>query len=57
MPHIVGAPLPEQAYSSAPERLRNNFIIASALANVGFWIILGFLSGYLLRKTEIRSNG
>lgn len=52
MPHVVGAPLPQQAYSSAPEQLRHDFIVASALANAGFWIILGALSGYLLRKTE-----
>ena len=52
VPHITGAPLPEQAYSSAPEQLRHDFIVASALANAGFWIILGLLSGYLLRKTE-----
>ncbi len=52
IPHIYGAPLPEQAYSSAPVQLRHNFVVASALANAAFWIMLGFLSGYLLRKTE-----
>lgn len=52
LPHVVGAPLPDQAYSSAPEQLRQDFIVASALANAGFWIILGLLSGYLLRKTD-----
>jgi cobalt transporter subunit CbtA len=57
MPHIVGAPLPEQPYSAAPQQLRNSFIIASALANIGFWISLGFLSGYLLRSTETGRNG
>jgi len=52
MPHVIGAPLPSQAYSAAPEQLRSEFIIATALANAGFWIILGALSGYLLRKTK-----
>ncbi len=51
MPHVVGAPLPEQSYSLAPEQLRYNFISASAMANAAFWIILGTMSGYLLRKT------
>jgi len=51
IPHVIGAPLPQQAYSSAPQQLRQDFIVASALTNAGFWIILGFLSGYLLRKT------
>ena len=52
MPHVVGAPLPTQTYSSAPEQLRHDFVVASALANAAFWIILGGLSGYLLRKKE-----
>lgn len=36
---------------SAPEQLRHDFIVTSALANAAFWIVLGTLSGYLLRKT------
>ncbi len=52
LPHIIGAPQPEQVYSAAPEQMRHDFIVASALANAGFWIILGFLSGYLLHRTE-----
>lgn len=51
MPHVVGAPLPQQAYSASPEQLRHDFIVASALANAAFWIIVGTLSGYLLGKT------
>jgi len=51
MPHVIGAPVPAQAYSSAPEQLRHDFIIASALANAAFWLILGSTSGHLLRKT------
>jgi len=51
MPHAIGAPVPTQAYSSAPEQLRHDFIIASALANAAFWLMLGSVSGHLLRKT------
>lgn len=47
MPHVIGAPLPEEAYSSAPEQLGHDFIVASAMANAAFWIVLGTLSGYL----------
>jgi len=49
-PHLVGAPLPEQAFSSAPESLVQEFVIASTLANAAFWLILGALSGYFLHK-------
>ncbi len=51
MPHLVGAPLPEQAYTSVPELLVQKFVIASTLANAVFWMILGTLIGYLLRNT------
>ena len=56
MPYIVGAPLPELAFSAAPEALQQKFIIASALANAGFWIILGLLSGYLLRHKDTENK-
>ncbi len=56
MPHVVGAPLPQQTYSLAPEQLRHDYITASAMANAAFWIILGSMSGYLLRKTENTSQ-
>ena len=52
IPHIVGAPLPEQAYTSAPELLVEKFAIASTITNAIFWLILGTLSGYFLRKLD-----
>lgn len=52
IPHIVSAPLPEQAYASVPDLLAQKFVIASAIANAAFWLILGTLSGYLLRKPD-----
>ncbi len=51
IPHWVGAPMPAEAYSVAPEALAERFVIASGLANASFWLILGALSGYLLRKS------
>lgn len=52
IPHLVGAPLPEQAYSSAPEFLAQKFVVASTLTNATFWLILGALSGHLLRQPD-----
>ncbi len=52
MPHIIGAPLAEQAYSSVPDWLLQKFVIASTIANALFWLILGTSVGYLLRNSS-----
>lgn len=55
IPHLVGAPLPELAYSSAPEVLTQKFILATITANAAFWLILGTLSGYFLRQFDAKT--
>ncbi len=52
IPHLVGAPVPEQFVSSAPDSLLQQFVIASGLTNAFFWLILGTLSGYFLYKFD-----
>ena len=49
MPHLFGAPLPEVTSSLAPEQLRNDFILASSIANAVFWLALGVFTGYFLQ--------
>ncbi|HFD31084.1 MAG TPA: cobalt transporter [Gammaproteobacteria bacterium] len=51
-PHIVGAPVPAQIITSVPDLLMQKFVIASALTNVSFWLVLGVLSGYFLYKFD-----
>ncbi|MFK5915204.1 MAG: CbtA family protein [Woeseiaceae bacterium] len=55
IPHLVGAPVPEQFISSAPDSLLQQFVIASGLTNAFFWLILGTLSGYFLYKLDDRA--
>lgn len=50
MPHLFGAPLPEQAVSPVPQQLSDNFILATAVVNAIFWLILGLLSGRFLQQ-------
>jgi len=50
MPHIFGAPLPEQAGSLVPQQLSHDFILATIIVNGIFWLILGLLSGRFLQQ-------
>ncbi len=50
MPHLFGAPLPEQAGSLVPQQLSDDFILATAIVNAIFWLILGLLSGRFLQQ-------
>ncbi|WP_374089378.1 CbtA family protein [Methylomicrobium lacus] len=47
IPHLLGAPQPAIAESLAPEALQVQFILASALSNLLFWLVLGGLSAAL----------
>ena len=46
VPHLVGAPQPLVHAMAAPAALESSFIVATALANVVFWLALGALTGY-----------
>ena len=41
LPHIIGAPQPEDHATPVPENLHHSFIVASTLTNLVFWVILG----------------
>ncbi|MEZ5804504.1 MAG: CbtA family protein [Rhizobiaceae bacterium] len=41
LPHIIGAPQPEDHTTPVPENLHHSFIVASTLTNLVFWVILG----------------
>ncbi len=49
-PHLYGAPQPQIAESLAGEDLEHQFIIATTLANALFWLILGAVNGYGLKR-------
>ncbi len=61
IPHVLGAPLPETHGFAHPdaiavatlEKLAENFVQATAIANGVFWLVLGVSSGYVINKFGI----
>lgn len=52
-PHLIGAPLaPKGETALAPEALHHQFIIAAVATSFVFWMLLGSLSGAVLRRFE-----
>lgn len=49
-PHLIGAPQPEVHGGTAPAELVQAFVIASAVANAVFWLVLGGLFGLFHRR-------
>lgn len=53
-PHLIGAPQPDIYFSSAPDRLQaelaRNFLIATVMANMIFWLTLGGLYGFFHKR-------
>jgi len=52
LPHAIGAPQPAIAASLAPAALEDQFILATALSNLLFWLALGGLSAALAIRLE-----
>lgn len=53
LPHLIGAPQPAVKEALAPEALQHQFILASALLNALFWLVIGPLCAWLY----CRANG
>lgn len=52
-PHLIGAPHPEIAHTTAPQELQERFILFSAISNALFWLALGGLAGWLLPRFKL----
>lgn len=50
LPHLIGAPHPEVTHALAPEALKQHFVVWTSINNAIFWLALGAISGWLLRK-------
>ena len=50
VPHVFGAPQPETHSMLAPQALEAQFMLASQLTNVAFWLALGLISAWLFRR-------
>jgi len=57
LPHIIGAPQPENPGGIAPQELADTFVTASLISSLVFWIILGILtaeiSKYITKGSRI----
>lgn len=51
-PQLVGAPQPLVHTRAAPEALAHAFVIASALANAAFWLVLGWCTAFFYKKFD-----
>ncbi len=50
LPHLIGAPHPDQAAAAAPAELAERFVTASIFANLVFWMVLGPVSAILFAR-------
>jgi cobalt transporter subunit CbtA len=51
LPHIIGAPHPEALSASPlPAELAAEFVVASLVTALAFWVMLGGLTGYLYER-------
>ena len=50
IPHLIGAPHPETHTTLAPPELLRTFIVATAVANAVFWVVLGAGCAIAFRK-------
>ena len=50
LPHLIGAPYPETHSALAPPELLRTFIVATAITNAVFWLVLGAGCAIAFRK-------
>ena len=50
IPHLVGAPHPDTYHTLVPTELLRTFIVATAIANAVFWVVLGAGCAIAFRK-------
>ncbi len=52
LPHLIGAPQPDNHTALAPEALQRQFVVAALATSGIFWLVLGGLCGYLFQRFE-----
>ena len=53
-PHLIGAPTPTAGQEAlAPDSLERQFVAAAVLTSLVFWLLLGALSGPIMRRLEV----
>jgi cobalt transporter subunit CbtA len=54
LPHIYGAPEPNEFGAAAPVALARHFAVATTVVNFLFWLILGASTGYFYGRLQLR---
>ena len=52
VPHIIGAPKPDEYVGSAPAPLAAEYAIHSLFASLCFWAVMGIVMGYCFYKSD-----
>ncbi len=52
LPHVIGAPHPEEFWGEVPPELAALFVMASIVSNLIFWSALGAAAGWIWGKLE-----
>jgi cobalt transporter subunit CbtA len=52
LPHLIGAPQPDEFKSAAPPALAHEFIVAAMVTSLLFWLALGSLTGALFGRFQ-----
>jgi cobalt transporter subunit CbtA len=50
LPNLYGAPQPLEYKSAAPESLAHEFVVATILTSLFFWLVLGSLTGFFYKQ-------
>ncbi len=53
LPHVVGAPQPEDAHTNVPQALSRQFIAAVTVTSLLFWSLLGSLASIAYRRFSL----
>lgn len=55
-PQIIGAPQPDSFESPIPESLHHSFVVATIVASLIFWVLLGGLAGWLRPRVAAKAT-
>lgn len=55
LPQMYGAPLPQSYNTAIPESLAHQFVVASVLTNLVFWLLVGSLTGLFYQRLVLQA--
>lgn len=56
LPHIIGAPHPEEAGGTAPPSMAAEFAMVSMVTSALFWMVIGGTSGWLFDRHQSKAS-